>query len=341
MQSVFVTGGSGFVAKHIVLELLKDGHDVVVSLRDPERAEEVRAALRPHLNEVDAGGERLRFVELDLMRDEGWELAMQGCHRLIHTASPFPQAEPRSEEEVVAPAVDGTLRALRGAMAAGVDHVVLTSSTYAITKAPLPAGRDTYTERDWSDPNGPLAVAYARSKTLAERAAWDFVAKTDGAMTLATINPGLVVGAPLDRHFGTSLKIMSMLLSGKMPMLPRYGGPVVDVADVAQMHVRALDASKAAGRRFIAAAESLWVREMAEAMAEILPDHRIVTREGPVWLMRLIARLDRNLKSLAPDLGRFERVSAEPARNVLGVDFVPAKRAVQMSARFLVENRLV
>lgn len=337
-DTVFVSGSSGFVAKHIVLQLLDSGRTVVGSLRDPSRAGEVRAALAPRL--AEGALDRLRFVTLDMTRDAGWDTALRGCDAMIHTASPFPYAEPRTDAEVVTPAVDGTLRALRAARDAGIRRVVLTSSSYAVTKRALPEGRDHYTEEDWSDPEGPFTGAYARSKTLGERAAWAFVDSADGAIALAAVNPGLVVGPPLDRHFGTSISIIANILRGKFPMLPPYGGPVADVRDVAQMHLRALELPAAAGRRFLAAGGSLWVREMAEVLAAAHPDRRIRRPQGPAWLMRLIARLDPGLRALRPDFGRFERVSTEAARSVLGMTFAPPDEAIRATARYLVAEGL-
>lgn len=339
-QTVFVTGASGFIAKHIVRQLLSEGHHVVGTLRSPTREAEVRAAVRPSADGPDAAT-RLRFAALDLLRDEGWAEAMDGCGAVVHCASPYPFAEPRREAEVIAPAVDGTLRVLRAVKAAGLRRVVLTSSTFAVTKTPLPAGRDRYTEADWSDVDGPFVNAYAKSKTLAERAAWRFVQDEGATIGLTAINPGLVLGPPLDRHFGASVTILSMILRGKFPLLPRYGGPMVDVRDVARMHVRALERPATAGQRYLAAGGSHWVREMAEILKGEYPDRRIAVREGPNWLMRVLARLDRSLRSLKPDLGRFERVSTAAAARDLDMTFTPATEAIRATARFLIAEGLL
>ncbi|MFW5655590.1 MAG: NAD-dependent epimerase/dehydratase family protein, partial [Roseicyclus sp.] len=199
---VVLTGITGFIAKRIALDLLEAGYAVRGTLRAARRADEVRDALRPRLRDP-AALDRLSFAEADLTRDEGWPEAMAGADALLHTASPFPMASPRDEGDIIRPAVEGTLRVLRAARAAGVGRVVLTSSVAAIEASPR---RGAYTEEDWSDPTHPKSSAYYRSKTLAERAAWDFVAEHPG-MGLTAINPALVLGQPLDAHYGTSLAL--------------------------------------------------------------------------------------------------------------------------------------
>ena len=251
-KTVLVTGASGFIAKHIVLELLNADYRVVGSLRTEPRRDEVRDAVRPHLASAADLDQRLRFVTLDLGKDDGWLDAMSGVDVLMHTASPLPMAQPRDENELVRPAVDGTLRALRAAHAAGIRRVVLTSSSAAVTNVAGNVDTKKFDESDWSDPSGPGITPYTKSKTLAERAAWDFVESQAPGMELTTINPCLVLGTPLDDHYGTSLRIVERLLRGRDPMLPKVGIGVVDVVDVARMHVRAITAPGTAGQRIIA-----------------------------------------------------------------------------------------
>ncbi|MEL6798654.1 MAG: NAD-dependent epimerase/dehydratase family protein [Pseudomonadota bacterium] len=201
-QTVLLTGVTGFIAKRIALDLLNAGHTVRGSLRSAARADEVRDALRPHLTDPTALN-RLSFVELDLNSDTGWDAALQGTDALMHTASPFPMAQPKDENDIIRPAVDGTLRALRAAQKAGVTRVILTSSVVAIEATDV--GTRPYTPDDWSDPTHPKSNAYYKSKTLAERAAWDFVANHP-EMQLTTVNPALVLGTPMDANYGTSLE---------------------------------------------------------------------------------------------------------------------------------------
>lgn len=326
-DTVLLTGVTGFIAKRIALDLLNAGYAVRGSLRSASRADEVRDAVRPHLTDP-AALDRLGFVELDLTRDDGWSAATTGVTALIHTASPFPMSQPRNADEIVRPAVDGTLRALRAADAAGVRRVVLTSSVVAI-EATDKTG--SYTADDWTDPQHPRATAYYKSKTLAERAAWDFAAGRPD-LELVTINPALVLGRPLDTHYGTSLRVVERLLSGRDPMVPDIGFGVVDVADVSAMHVRALTAEGAAGRRFIAAAGTLSMPEMARSLAERHPERRIATRVAPRPLLRVIGLFDKAVGSVLPALGHRPEFDATPAREVLAVDFADPETALARAA---------
>lgn len=330
---VLLTGASGFIAKRITLDLLDAGHAVRGSLRSLKRADEVRAAVRPHLRDPDAL-DRLSFVELDLTRDQGWTEAMAGMTALIHTASPFPMAPPRDENELIRPAVDGTLRALRAAQSAGVMRVVLTSSVVAI-EANAKVGREKLTEADWSDVSHPRSTPYYKSKTLAERAAWDFVAQHP-EMQLTTINPSLVLGRPLDADFGTSLQLIERILSGKDPMQPDIGFGIVDVADVSAMHLRALEQPESAGKRYIASGPSATMPEVARHLAKRFPNRRIATRVAPVFVLRLLGLFDRSVKTVLPALGAPPVFDGSRARKELGIEFIGWEVAVDRAADAIV-----
>jgi dihydroflavonol-4-reductase len=330
---VLLTGASGFIAKRITLDLLDAGHAVRGSLRSLKRADEVRAAVRPHLRDPDAL-DRLSFVELDLTRDQGWAEAMAGMTALIHTASPFPMAPPRDENELIRPAVDGTLRALRAAQSAGVMRVVLTSSVVAI-EANAKVGREKLTEADWSDVSHPRSTPYYKSKTLAERAAWDFVAQHP-EMQLTTINPSLVLGRPLDADFGTSLQLIERILSGKDPMQPDIGFGIVDVADVSAMHLRALEQPESAGKRYIASGPSATMPEVARHLAKRFPNRRIATRVAPVFVLRLLGLFDRSVKTVLPALGAPPVFDGSRARKELGIEFIGWEVAVDRAADAIV-----
>jgi dihydroflavonol-4-reductase len=330
---VLLTGASGFIAKRITLDLLDAGHAVRGSLRSLKRADEVRAAVRPHLRDPDAL-DRLSFVELDLTRDQGWAEAMAGMTALIHTASPFPMAPPRDENELIRPAVDGTLRALRAAQSAGVMRVVLTSSVVAI-EANAKVGREKLTEADWSDVSHPRSTPYYKSKTLAERAAWDFVAQHP-EMQLTTINPSLVLGRPLDADFGTSLQLIERILSGKDPMQPDIGFGIVDVADVSAMHLRALEQPESAGKRYIASGPSATMPEVARHLAKRFPNRRIATRVAPVFVLRLLGLFDRSVKTVLPALGAPPVFDGSRARKELGIEFIDWEVAVDRAADAIV-----
>ena len=340
-QSVLVTGASGYIAKHIVLQLLEAGHTVVGSVRSLPRGEEIIAAVRPHLT-TDADLEnRLRFVPLDLTSDDGWAAAMEGVDVLMHTASPFPLEQPKNEDDVIRPAVDGTLRALRAAQAAGINRVVMTSSSVAVMNKDLPAGQDAYDESDWSDLNSPTSNPYVKSKTLAEQAAWDFAEKDAPDMKLTVINPSFVLGPPLDAHFGTSMQVIQRVLRGKDPAVPNFGFPCVDVRDIATMHVRALATPAAVGKRIIGSAQFMWFLDMAKIIAKQHPDMKITTRKAPDWLVKFLSLFDKAIKSIVPILGREQRVDNSQAKTILDMTFIDVEESVRASAAYLVKKDLV
>jgi len=340
-KTVVLTGVTGFIAKHVAVRLLNAGYYVRGTLRDMDRTGEVMAAVRPHLDDPSDLQDRLHFAQVDLLGDEGWADVMTGAHGLIHTASPFPMKQPKDESQLIRPAVDGALRALRAARAAHVSRVVLTSSIAAIVYGDLPAGKTMFDESDWSVLNHPTTTAYARSKTMAERAAWDFVTGQAPDMALTVINPALVYGPPLDARYGTSLALIERLLRGRDPAMPRLANSVVDVRDVAEAHVRAFANTATMGMRIPVANETLWFREVAEAVKADFPDRKIATREAPDLLMRAMGIFDPAIRSIVPALGRFDRVSNLRARQVLGMSLIPAREAVRAAAAWLVENRRV
>ncbi len=334
-----LTGASGFIAKHIAAQLLDAGWRVRASVRNPARADEVRAALAPRVA-ADRLQAHLEFVELDLTQDANWDSALSGADALVHTASPFPLSQPEDDDELIGPAVEGTLRALRAARSAGVLRVVLTSSIAAVMHCDLPPGREGYDASDWTDPAHPRATTYDRSKTMAERAAWDFVRDTAPDMALTTINPGLVLGPLLDDRFGSSLSLVERVLSGKDPLQPNFGLPLVDVRDVAQMHVQALEMPGTAGKRYIASAGTLRFGEMAAYLKRHFPDRRIGTRTAPNLLMRIAAIWDAEVRSIVPSLGFLPQISARPAERDMGIDFIPPTDALLASAQDLVRRNL-
>ena len=334
-----LTGASGFIAKQIAEKLLAAGWHVRGTVRSKNRAEEVRAALARRLDPETVKA-RLEFVELDLTRNENWDRALAGADALVHTASPFPLSEPDNEDELIRPAVDGTLRATRAASDAGVERVVLTSSLAAVMHCDLPAGRHEYDARDWTDPAHPRATAYDRSKTLAERAAWDFVENEAPHMRLTTINPGLVLGPLTDDRFGSSVSVVERLLTGRDPMLPSLGLPVVDVRDVAEMHLQALQRPETSGNRYLASAGTLRLSEMAQLMKEAHPDRRIATRTAPNLLMRLVALWDRDVRAILPSLGFVPQVSASATERDMRIAFTPAADALLATVEDLLRRKL-
>ena len=335
-QLALITGVSGFIAKHIALRFLQAGWSVRGTLRSMDRAEEVRKALTPHL--TDKALARLSFAVADLTADAGWAEAATGCHVLIHTASPFPMAQPKDPNDLVRPAVEGTLRALRAAFAAGIRRAVVTSSTVAVLDENQLGIQD---EANWCDVKAPGTSAYALSKTLAERAAWEFVGGEGKGMQLTCINPGLVMGPPLDAQFGTSLNLVRRVLRGRDPMLPMIGFVCVDVRDVAEMHLRAVERPEASGKRYLAAAGSMTMPDMGRVLKAAYPQRRIPTRVAPMFVLRLLALFDPAVRGILPSIGRLQEVSNARAVRDMGMKFIQPADALKASADWLVSHKAV
>jgi nucleoside-diphosphate-sugar epimerase len=318
MSTVLVTGGSGFIAGHCMLQLLAGGNDVRATLRSPQREAEVRATLRAA---GAAGLERLSFATADLRSDDGWPSAMTGCHYVLHVASPFPSRLPRHDDEIIAPAREGTLRVLRAARAAGVKRVVLTSSFAAIGYGHAP--RDApFDETCWTNLDAQSLTAYVKSKTLAERAAWEFIAREGAGLELAVVNPVGVFGPALGPDLATSVQIVQRMLNGGVPACPRLYFGVVDVRDVADLHLRAMTDPAARGERFLAVAgPSMSLLEVAAVLRRELgrAAHRVPRLQIPDWLVRLLAAGGLTLAQAGvPELGRHKDASNDKARSLLG-----------------------
>ncbi len=331
-SAILLTGITGFIAKRIAADLLNAGHTIRGSMRSLDPIQEVKEALKPVLTDR-AALTRLSFVTLDLTSDKGWDAAMDGIDAVIHTASPFPGASPKDENDLIRPAVDGALRALRAAQVAGVTRVVLTSSVVAIMQRDLTEG-DIITPAMWSDITHVSMTAYAKSKTLAERAAWDFVGKHP-EMQLTTINPGLVLGARLDKYYGTSLDLIAQMITGKLPVLPNFGLAVVDVVDVAKAHVAALSAPKSIGKRFLLASDYIMAKELIALLHKAAPDAKLPRVIVPKLLARAIGLVSGQVRSLVPLIGKQLSVDNTTARDVLGIDFTPKEEAVAASVAAL------
>lgn len=333
-QTIVLTGISGFIAKHVALALLREGYILRGTVRRLDRGDEVRRALAPHLDA--AAMARLSFAQADLDADAGWTEAMQGADILVHTASPFPLAQPKDENLLIGPAVGGTLRALRAAHAAGITRVVLTSSSAAIIASERSG---TFDEASWADATLPTTSAYSKSKILAERAAWDF-AKENG-LDLTTINPGLVLGAPLDATFGSSVALVQRVMKGRDPMLPMIDFSVVDVADVATMHLRAVQNAGTAGKRFAAVAGSMSMVQMGQLLKAAYPVRRIPTRAAPAFLLHAFALFDSGLRSVLPSLNKTHTVLNTRAVTGMGMAFTSPEEALKITATWLVKGGYV
>jgi dihydroflavonol-4-reductase len=299
-DTALVTGGSGFLGSWCVIELLRRGHRVRTTVRKLEREPEVRAAVA---SQVDAG-DRLAVLAADLRSDDGWAEAAAGCDYVLHVASPFPPAQPKDPDELIVPAREGTLRVLGAGLDAGADRVVVTSSVAAITGGRRPASAPL-TEEDWSDPANPKLTPYAKSKTIAERAAWDFVRERNAAERLAVVNPGAILGPALSEDRSYSLQVIERMLRG-MPGVPRIGFSFVDVRDVADLHLRAMTAAEAGGERFIAATRFMWMAEVAEVLRDRLGEAaaKVPARTVPNLLVRAMGVFDPGIRSVTGQLGK-------------------------------------
>ena len=287
--------------------------------------------------------DQLALHAADLTADAGWAEACAGVTAVLHVASPLPVGAPKNDDELIVPARDGALRLLRAARDAGCARIVMTSSVAAICYGNTPKANGVYTEADWTDPASPDAYAYVRSKTIAERAAREFMAREGGAMAFCTINPGLVLGPVLGSDYSTSLVVVERLMNGDLPGCPRIGFAVCDVRDIADAHVRALSGPDIDGERFLCAGEWLWMEDVAQILKSRLGDRakRVPTRTLPNFLVRLTALFDPTVRMVLSELGRERRVDASHAQAVLGWTARPAAETVVDTARSLIEHGLV
>ncbi len=327
---VVVTGIGGFLGRHVAASLLRQGYDVRGTVRSLKKAGEIETAVRAGVE----GSGRLTFAVADLLSDAGWDEAVHGADYVIHVASPFPDRVPTDENELVRPAREGTLRVLKAAKRAGVRRVVLTSSIAAINYG---AGRAPFTEADWTDIDGPLATPYYKSKTIAERTAWDF-AKAEG-IALSVVNPGMILGPVLGSDPGTSVGLIRGMMKGKYPAMPDFRVAVVDARDVADAHVQAMIVPEAAGERFIAAGKAMSLKDIAAVLKTTHPAYagkmpKIVL---PNWAARLAALFDPGVRLILKELGRDAAVSNEKARRVLGWQPRSETEAIRASAQSLID----
>ena len=322
-ELVLVTGGTGFIAAHCIVQLLDAGHRVRTSVRSLARADEVREMVRVGGAEPSA----IEFVTADLLHDDGWPAAVDGAAFVLHVASPFPMRQPKDEDDLIVPAREGVLRVLRAARDAGVQRVVQTSSFAAIGYGADP-GRP-FTEDDWTDLSNPHLTAYVKSKTIAERAAWDFIERDGGGLELATVNPVPVFGPALGSALSTSVELLRTLLNGGAPAVPPGTTTGVDVRDVAELHVRAMTHPDAAGQRFLAVAgDPITFHELAMLLRERLgaDARRVPTRVLPRWLVRAGAFVSSDLRAVVPQIDRHQGASHEKARRLLHWDPIPDRR---------------
>ena len=338
-DTVLVSGGSGYIAGFLIRQLVTEGWRVHTTVRSLAKEAAVRELLA-----VD--NSRLRFFAADLNADAGWAEAMAGCSHVAHVASPLPMGVPKDANDLIVPARDGALRALRAAKAAGVKRFVMTSSVAAVAYG-RGRGVHHFTEADWTDLSKPGLSPYIQSKTVAERAARDWVAQEGGAVEYCSINPSVVLGPVWSRDYSASLVIVKKLLDGSMGATPDIGFGIVDVRDVADLHVRALKAPRMAGERFIASGRFMKLREIAALLRTELGHepgqsaHKITTRNVPDWLVRIAAHFNPLAKAVVGELGNVRNQDASHAKAVLGWVTRPVEQSILDSARSLISLGLV
>jgi dihydroflavonol-4-reductase len=337
--TVLVTGASGFIGLHCVRELLERGYRVRGTVRSLEREPSLRSTLAKH---VDTS--RFELVEANLLDDGGWPEAAKGCRFVLHVASPVPSAPPKHEDDLIVPARNGTMRVLRAAYDAGVERVVLTSSISAVCEGhPRDASR-VFTEDDWSNLEGELS-AYDKSKTLAERAAWDFVEglPADRPLELSVINPALVFGPLLEPDYGVSVNAIRKLMRKEYPGVPRLGWQTVDVRDVASAHAAAMTTPGAAGQRFICGVDFVWMKEVAEILTRSFASegYELPTRTLPNFVIRLAGLFDKATAVIVPRLGLECHLSNEKIKRVLGWQPRGTEEQIVSAGRSLIDLGVV
>jgi dihydroflavonol-4-reductase len=329
-KTILVTGGSGYIAGFLIRQLVAEGWLVHTTVRSLDKEAAVRSLLAVDNN-------RVRFFAADLMADAGWADATAGCSHVAHVASPLPFGVPKHADELVVPAREGALRALRAARAAGVKRVVMTSSVAAISYG-RSRGVHRFTEADWTDLTRPGITPYIQSKTVAERAARDWVAREGAGLELCTVNPSVVLGPVWSRDFSASVMVVKKLLDGSMGACPDIGFGVVDVRDVADLHVRALTAPGMAGERFIASGPFMKLLEIADVLrAEMGPQaHKVTQRKVPDWLVRIAAHFNPLARAVVGELGNVRHQDASHAKAVLGWQPRPSRESIADTARSLI-----
>ena len=336
---VLVTGGSGYIAGYCIAELLNDGWSVRSTVRSSAKTKAVRASI----SDIASKAAEIEFVEADLNSDAGWDKAAIGAQYALHVASPVPVTDPKNDDELVRPARGGTLRVLKAARDAGIKRVVMTSSISAII-----CGRGVreqpFTEEDWTDETNRRDTSpYDRAKTLAERAAWAWLAAEGGGLELVTVNPSLVLGPVLGSDYSASIEAIKKLLDGSIPVLPRFGFNVVDVRDIARLHVLAMTTPEAAGQRFIGSGDFYWMSDIAKKLKQGLGDKakKVPSIPVPDFVARMAALFDPVVRGRLYELGKKRPVSSEKAKRVLGWTPRPITETVLDTARSLQASGLV
>ena len=338
-DKVLLTGISGWIAKHTAIELLNKGYEVLGTVRNKDLIDQTKETIKKH-----APIEKLTFIELDLLKDDGWDEAAKGCKYIFHIASPFPMKVSRDREFLLPVAVDGTLRVLNAGINAGVEQIIKTSSIVAMFRKPNRSNPYTFGENDWTDENWIEGVNdYFLSKTKAEKAAWELMESKGLKSKLTTINPGGVFGDALDKKGGTSIEYVRQFLKGKFPGAPKFAVLISDVKDIAKAHVACIGNNKVGGRRLIVGKEVKKLVELSQLMAEAMPEYakKLPKKELPNFMVKLISYIDSSAKMMIPDLGILMQTDTSYAEELLGFKFKLAKDCITENAKSVVQLGLV
>jgi len=338
-DKVLLTGVSGWIAKHTAIELLNKGYEVLGTIRNNNLIDQTRQTIGKY-----APIEKLSFVELDLLKDEGWNEAAKGCKYIFHIASPFPIKVSRNREVLLPVAVDGTIRVLNAGLNAGVEQIIKTSSIVAMFRKPNRTNPYTFGENDWTDENWTEGVNdYFLSKTKAEKAAWELMESKGLKNKLTTICPGGVFGDALDKKGGTSIEYVRQFMAGKFPGAPKFAVLISDVRDIAKAHVACIGNTKVGGRRLIVGKEVKKLVELSQLMAEAMPEYakKLPKKELPNFIVKLISYIDSSAKTMIPDLGIMMKTDPTYAEKLLGFEFKAAKDCMAENAKSVVRLGLV
>ena len=339
INKVLLTGISGWIAKHTAIELLNAGYEVLGTIRNKNLVDQTKQTISKY-----ASTEKLSFVELDLLKDDGWNEAAKGCRYIFHVASPFPMKVSSNRENLLPVAVDGTLRVLNAGLNAGVEQIIKTSSIVAMFRKPNRTNPYTFGENDWSDENWIEGVSdYFLSKTKAEKAAWRLMESKGLKNKLTTINPGGVFGDALDKKGGTSIEYIRQFMKGKFPGAPKFAVLISDVKDIAKAHVACIGNNKVGGRRLIVGKDVKRLVELSQLIAEAMPEYKkkLPTKELPNLMVKLISYIDSSAKTMIPDLGIMMQTDTSYAEEILGFKFKPAKGCISENAKSVARLGLV
>ena len=338
-KKVLLTGISGWIAKHTAIELLNLGYEVLGTVRNNSLIGQTKETINKY-----APIDNLSFVELDLLKDDGWNEAAQGCKNIMHLASPFPFKVSNNRNSLLAPAVDGTLRVINAGLNANVEQFIVTSSIAAMFRKPIRSNPYSFGENDWTDENGKEGVHdYFLSKTKAEKAAWELMESKGLKNKLTTINPGGVFGDALDKKGGTSIEYIRQFMKGKFPGAPKFAVLISDVKDIAKAHVACIGNNKVGGRRLIVGKEVKKLVELSQLIAEAMPEYKkkLPKKELPNLMVKLISYIDSSAKTMIPDLGIMMQTDTSYAEEILGFKFKPAKGCISENAKSVVRLGLV